>query len=57
MRAKTGNALVFINLIQLQLQSVTYTFVLMQHLHSEVQYQSNYTRYGDVNVAAAFDDV
>lgn len=47
----------FINLIQLQLPSVTYTFVLMQHLLSEVQYQSNYTRYGDVYAATAFDDV
>lgn len=29
----------------------------MQHLLSEVQYRSNYPRYGDVYTAAAFDDV
>lgn len=46
-RAKAGNAsfdstlVFFINLIQLQ--SVTYTFVLMRRLLSEVQYQSSYT--------------
>lgn len=62
-RAKAGNASFdstldfFINLIQLQLQSVTYTSVLMRHLLSEVQYQSNYTRYGDVYAATAFDEV
>lgn len=45
------------NLIQLKLQSVTYKSVPMQPLLSEVPFQSNYTRYGDVSAATAFDDV